>query len=102
MKCKKFYKPSVFIIGILGLFWLSAALLLYIFQDQVLYSPQSLSAETIQRINNTVKGSREIYLKSGNVRLHGWLVGNEQKPDSPLIIYFGGQGDEISPHHRSS
>lgn len=96
-KVKQFHKSFIRIILILGLLWVCIALLLYFFQDKILYSTQTLSIETIQRVKKTVKNSQEIYLKSDNIRLHGWLVKNREKKQSPLIIYFGGQGDEISP-----
>jgi alpha-beta hydrolase superfamily lysophospholipase len=93
---QKFQKRFICIISGLGLLWINSVFLLFWFQDNILYSTQTLSLETIRRVKETVKNSQEIELNTNHTRLHGWLVKYQEKTGIPLIIYFGGQGDEIS------
>ena len=95
--------PKVlFIILIIRSLWIVVNLSVYLFQDLILYSRQSLSVSTIQIVKNTIPNSHEIFLDSDGVRIHGWLVQNSSVKNTPLLIYFGGQGDEISSFIENS
>jgi uncharacterized protein len=95
-KVKRFFKPFI-ITGItLVILWAGITLFLYFFQNQVLYSPQTLSVFTINRIKHSIPNAEEVFVQSHGIKLHGWLVKNNPTRQAPLIIYFGGQGDEIS------
>ncbi len=84
------------IIGVLiGLFALLT--LLYFFQEKLIFFPQKLSKEEAHNIGKRYSHIETISLKSGNhITIHGWLVKNSGMPKSSLIIYFGGNAEEVS------
>lgn len=75
---------------------LGVPLLLYFFQEKLIFHPQSLAAG--KRIAMAQKpGVEELEIAtSGGDTLHGWLVRSGTGPRAPLAIYFGGNAEEIS------
>jgi pimeloyl-ACP methyl ester carboxylesterase len=70
--------------------------ILYFLQEKLLFYPQPLSDELRKAIVDG-RGDLEELLVDGahGLRLHGWLRKGEQ--DAPLLIYFGGNAEEITP-----
>jgi len=64
---------------------------LYALQDQMLFFPRPLvgAAPSGSHVESV-----EIVAEDG-IRLRGWLVKSEQSP-APLIVYFGGNAEEVS------
>jgi hypothetical protein len=83
-------------IGILiGLLALLA--LLYFLQDKLIFFPQKLPKEEAGRILKRYSHVENINLKTGNnISIKGWFVKNSTLLKSPLIIYFGGNAEELS------
>lgn len=70
--------------------------LLYFIQDKLLFYPQPLY-QSANIITNKYKNTEEIKINTAdNIMLHGWLIKNTTIKKSPLIIYFGGNAEEIS------
>lgn len=98
--CKKFkallQSLAMVIIGVLtGLFALLA--LLYFSQEKLIFFPQKLSKEEAHNISAGNSHIETISLKSSNhIIIHGWLVKNSDLPKASLIIYFGGNAEEVS------
>ncbi len=70
--------------------------LIYFFQERLLFQPQPLSGDPLQ-VNPGAAIEELSLVTSDRVRLHGWLV----KPTSaqtpgPILIYFGGNAEEVS------
>jgi pimeloyl-ACP methyl ester carboxylesterase len=74
---------------------LGVPLFLFFAQDRLLFFPQPLGAEARQAVGRQFPAAMEILLQAeGGARLHAWHVPAE--PGKPLLIYFGGNGEEVS------
>ena len=83
-------------VGILfGLLALLA--LLYFLQDKLIFFPQKLPKEEADRLSKRYSHIENVNLKTGNnISIKGWLVKNSSLLKSPLIVYFGGNAEELS------
>lgn len=83
---------------LLGIFVILA--LLYIFQDKLIFFPQTLTADKADRIAKRYSHNsriEDISLKTEKgISIRGWFVKNSTLSESPLIIYFGGNAEEVS------
>jgi fermentation-respiration switch protein FrsA (DUF1100 family) len=69
----------------------------YLMQDNILFARVGISPLEVARMGKSYPGAEEIYISAhGGVRLHGWLLRNEAREPSPLLIYFGGNAEEVS------
>lgn len=70
---------------------------LFLFQEKMIFFPQVISETYCQELTNQYSDVEEIKFKtSDGVSLHGWLVKNPKSVKSPLIIYYGGNAEELS------
>jgi uncharacterized protein len=75
--------------------YLVACILLYSFQNRLIFSPKKLSADE----HNLAKDSTIEILQvkiADSKYLRGWLCKNSHQVKQNIIIYFGGNGDEVS------
>lgn len=81
----------VILLSVLG------AISLYIFQDKLIFSPQKVSQERLDRIKNLGGKVEEIniQMKDGS-RINGWFVKNSEESRQKTLIYFGGNAEELS------
>jgi len=71
---------------------------LYFFQDKLLFYPQKIETATL-KILRKYHADSEIKLKTpDNITLHGWFLKANKSKKSPLLIYFGGNAEEVSGH----
>lgn len=63
---------------------------LYVFQDYLIFFPRKLHDNSIEVVENR---KYEININVGDVVVHGWLL---NKGESKLIIYYGGNAEEVS------
>jgi len=70
--------------------------LIYFLQERLIFFPQPLAEDPLKA--NTGAAIEEVSLMtSERVRLHGWLVRAAAAPTpAPLLIYFGGNAEEVS------
>ena len=72
---------------------------LYLMQDKLIFIQPKVDKDFISSLKKTYPYVEEVKLKtSDNVTLHGWYVKNSFATHSPLIIYFGGNAEEVSGH----
>ena len=64
-------------------------LLMYLAQDSLIFHPQPLREE--HRAAIAARGPAKSVFLEGDTRLHAWHV-----PGDPLVIYFGGNAEEVS------
>ena len=71
--------------------------LLYLLQERLIFHPQPLP-EGVRRMIAALPGVEELEVRtSDGVRLHGWLRhGAAGPPGRPLVLYFGGNAEEVS------
>jgi len=70
--------------------------LIYFLQERLIFFPQPLTQDPLKA--NTGAAIEEVGLvATDGVRLHGWLVKATPTPTpAPLLIYFGGNAEEVS------
>lgn len=69
-------------------------LLMYLMQDRLLFYPQPLGDAQRAEIAKRYPVVQEVLLEADGHRLHAWHV--RGAPDKPLVIYFGGNAEEVS------
>lgn len=73
--------------------------LLYFAQDRMIFFPQPLADEVRAAIHRVVPDAEELSLPTADGhRLHGWFLPNGAAGrQAPVLIYFGGNAEEVSP-----
>jgi pimeloyl-ACP methyl ester carboxylesterase len=70
---------------------------LYLAQEKLLFLQQPRDYEYFDWVRQEYPSVEELQIKTpDNITLHGWLVKNQFKKPSPLLIYFGGNAEEVS------
>jgi hypothetical protein len=83
---------TLFAIAYLGL-----CLFMYLAQDTLLFHPQPLAARTQQWLADTYPNADLSIMTPDGMQLQGWLLQPAQTAEKmPLIIYFGGNAEEVS------
>ena len=77
--------------------YLGVLLLLWVMQDRLLFFPQPLP-EGVQRVLGTeIPAVVELDIEARDgTRLHGWLRHTRASRPAPLVLYFGGNAEEVS------
>lgn len=70
---------------------------LYINQDKLIFFPRPINQKILNEYKETYKNVEDLSIKTsdGN-KLEGWFVKNNESEKSPLVIYFGGNAEEVS------
>ena len=72
--------------------------LLYLLQDRLIFYPQPLP-DSLRRMVEALPDTIELEVHAPDgTRLHGWLRHQSAAPDRGLVIYFGGNAEEVSGH----
>ncbi len=79
------------ILKILGVGYVLLTALLYLLQEKFIFFPQ-------KNINfRQVEFSQyETVIETNSIKLHGWLLQKKISREKPLIVYFGGNAEEVS------
>lgn len=86
-----FVESSV-LISVAAAVVIGVPLLMYLVQDKLVFMPQPVSEERRVRIKNRISSAEEIFLDAPDgTKLHAWHVKGE-----PLVLYFGGNAEEVS------
>ena len=81
--------------AILALVFVGFPLFVYFMQDRLLFYPQRLDAASREAVGKRFPFAREIFIQSeGSERLQAWHVPGAA--ERPLVIYFGGNAEEVS------
>ena len=79
------------IVKILGVLFVGATLLLYLLQGRMIFFPQPTAPQ-----NQARYAESEIRLDHGGVTLAGWFFKNEIGRGHPLVVYYGGNAEDVS------
>ncbi|WP_394700109.1 alpha/beta hydrolase [uncultured Desulfosarcina sp.] len=79
------------IVKVLLIVFAGASLLLYLFQGRMIFFPQPTAPATLSR-----HADREIRLQHAGLTLTGWFFNNGIDADHPLIVYYGGNAEDVS------
>jgi uncharacterized protein len=86
---------SVFVVA--ALLAAGLCLLVYLNQGRLIFFPQRLDERTAIGIQRSFPRAEAFELVADDgVRLRGWLIAGPMRRPSPLVIYFGGNGEEVS------
>jgi uncharacterized protein len=70
---------------------------LFFLQVQIIFHQRGITEERLHHIRIRFPEAEEITVGTpDNISLHGWLVHSDRKGPSPLLIYFGGNAEEVS------
>lgn len=69
-------------------------LMMYLMQDRLLFFPQPLAQARRAEIKKRFPAVEEFVITSEKQKLHAWHV--KGAPGRPLVIYFGGNAEEVS------
>ncbi|OPH50018.1 hypothetical protein BC351_36605 [Paenibacillus ferrarius] len=65
--------------------------------NHLVYQPKKIDQSISDKISLLYSNAEEIKLNtSDNINLYGWLIKNSSDKKAPLLIYFGGSGEEVS------
>lgn len=74
-------------------------LLMFLLQDNLLFHPQRLRLADLESLRRRFPEAEEIEVKTDDGEtLRGWLLHGTGEAPRPLLIYFGGNADELSWH----
>jgi pimeloyl-ACP methyl ester carboxylesterase len=80
---------------IAGVVYLGVSLSAYLLQDKLIFLPRPLSEPQRDQIAQRHPNVSDIFLQAGDgTRLHAWHF--KSTPDAPLVVYFGGNAEEVS------
>lgn len=67
----------------------------YLMQDKLIFQPRPMAEAERQTIAARHPDVADTFLQAADgTRLHAWHI--KSKPDAPLVIYFGGNAEEVS------
>jgi pimeloyl-ACP methyl ester carboxylesterase len=82
--------------GLLIILFAGISLLLYFFQERMIFFPQPTTPG-----NAALYASHAVTFRHGEVELKGWFFKARVGPDHPLIVYYGGNAEDISLNFTS-
>src|SRR2546422_798722 len=72
-------------------------ILLYFLQEKLLFFPHPINAENRALIEKRYPAVREVTVAgAGGQALHGWFQKTPGEERAPLLIYFGGNAEDVS------
>jgi pimeloyl-ACP methyl ester carboxylesterase len=78
-------------VKLLVVLFVGATLLLYLFQGRMIFFPQPTAPQ-----NQSRYAGNEIRLHHGDVTLTGWFFKNEIGLGHPLVVYYGGNAEDVT------
>jgi len=70
-------------------------LVVYLMQDRLIFHPQRLPQPEREALAKRFAGLESVFLKGADgTRVHAWHL--KPAPGAPLVIYFGGNAEEVS------
>ncbi len=94
---KYFSKYIYKIVLVIGLLYLFILLISYFYQEKLIFYPQPIREQVVEAHKQNGGNVEELSIRTSDENLlNGWLVNNTNQKKSPLVIYFGGNSDEVS------
>ncbi len=70
--------------------------ILYIFQEKFLFIPPDMDNAMLERARAKFPGCEITLTTPDKTKLHGWRIPGALAPKSPLLIYFGGNSEDMT------
>lgn len=90
------WKALRWLFAVLGLGYLAICANLYLRQDGLIFPAQALNQARAATLEHDYPGSRYTLHTRDGITLHGWLDVPAGTAARPLLLYFGGNKDEVS------
>lgn len=71
-------------------------LVLYLIQDKLVFRIQDINSDNLKKIRKNFPKAEMTVTTPDSITLHGWFVESKIAGKSPLLIYFGGNAEEVS------
>ncbi|HTO45297.1 MAG TPA: alpha/beta fold hydrolase [Burkholderiales bacterium] len=85
------------VIGVAVLLVVGGMTWLYFSQERLIFYPQRLDLEAARILQRAYPSAEPVELEvDSRVKVRGWLVHGQTRAPAPLVIYFGGNGEEVS------
>lgn len=85
------------VIGVAVLLVIGGLTWLYFTQERLIFYPQRLDQDSARVLQRAYPSAEPVELEvDSGVKLRGWLVRGQARVSNPLIVYFGGNGEEVS------
>ncbi len=83
------------VLRIVGAVAIGLPLALYLLQDKLIFYPRTLSEGQLDDLSRRFPNGKSLFAQAADgTRLHAWHVAG--KPGAPLVLYFGGNAEEVS------
>lgn len=91
---KRFLKRTFLVLAVL---YAVLLLLIYSLQEKLIFHPRPITTAKSDSVSNSNAAAENISLKmKDGTTVRGWLVKTDTLPRHPLIIYYGGNAEEVS------
>ena len=78
-------------------YYVFICLYLYFNQERFIFPAAPISEQQLEWTRSGILINEEVtFVASDGVKLHGWFVADTEKKKAPLVLYFGGNGEEVS------
>jgi len=84
-------KTPLELAALLFVMFAGLTLLLYFFQERMIFFPQPTAPGIQGRY-----ASHAFTIRRGEIHLKGWFFNNRIGPDQPLIVYYGGNAEDVA------
>ena len=85
------------VIGVAVLLVVGGLTWLYFTQERLIFYPQRLDQGMARVLQRAYPSAEPVELKvDSDVKVRGWFTRSHARATSPLVIYFGGNGEEVS------
>ena len=84
-------KSLASLLSLVFFIYLSLCAALYFFQDSFIFFPPKPDTQWYSKVK-----SHEYFIKTDSATLHGWKISRENINHNAVIIYFGGNAEEVS------
>jgi len=87
----------LWLLGLVVIVAVAITTAIYLKQDELIFYPQPLDADSVAALERGLERSERFeLLAEDGLHLHGWLLRVATKEPVPLLIYFGGNAEEVS------
>jgi len=92
-----FARSMLWFTGLLFVVAVAIVAAMYLKQDELIFYPQPLDAAGVEVLERSLARSERFELRTEQgVHLRGWLLRSSGPAPTPLVIYFGGNAEEVS------
>lgn len=85
------------VIGVAVLLIVGGFTWLYFTQERLIFYPQRLEQDAARVLQRAYPSAEAVELEvDSGVKLRGWLARGQARAPNPLVVYFGGNGEEVS------